>query len=346
MENKTKQTQNQRIDFIDLLRGIVIILVVMFHLTYFFTGTAGLNKFINPYFMQLFFFVSGMFFTPKKSFKNFFVHKINRLIIPLLFFYFLNHILGFITSNLLGFSLIDKFNWTDVLNLFIGNENFLYGSAVWFLLCLFIVYVLYYLISLTKNNIVKFVFSIVCCLASLYLSYNQINVPYFFDSALSMIIFFFLGNVFYNKVYLPRKTKIQYNNTICYLLSIGILVLYILIVANFQIYIDVMHNKYTGNIFLITVSAFSGIVFFYILCKLIGKIEIVNFFGKNTLIILGTHQALINAISIVLSKGLHISGWLGLFLDLVLTMSIECVVILFLNKYFSYLVGKKALIKE
>ena len=130
-----------RNDSIDLLKGYSILLVIIFHLTYYYSGQNWIRVFVGPFFMPLFFFASGIFYSSKSSFKEFFLNKVNRLIIPLFFFYFLNYFLGFLYSTFLSKDndSVDNFSWSDLLDLFNGQEYFTYAGALWFLVCIFFV---------------------------------------------------------------------------------------------------------------------------------------------------------------------------------------------------------------
>ncbi|MFP9099574.1 acyltransferase family protein [Flavobacterium sp. RHBU_24] len=332
----------RRIDNIDLLKGVNIILVVMFHLTYFHSSMGSIRTYVTPYFMPLFFFTSGMFFSSKKSFSDFLLHKVNRLIIPLLFFYFANYFFGFFGSDIVGLGdkgLVDKFHWSNMADLFNGREHFNYAGAIWFLVCMFNLYIIYYFVSKIKNVTVKFILCALLSFAGYLLNYYSLNLPYFLDSALSMVIFFFLGDFVRKNPYVVHKNKLDYP-----LLAI-LSILYVLMVNGFDLQIQVMLNEYQGNYGLIVLRAILGISVIYIICKRIGKVNIINFFGENSLIILCTHQVLINVFSVVLKKLLHIDGVLGFTLNLIITMACEYVIIILLNKYLPYFVAKKDLIK-
>nr|WP_294930703.1 acyltransferase [uncultured Flavobacterium sp.] len=332
------EIKTQRIDFIDSLKGITIIVVVMYHLTFFYSSTNVIRYFSTPFFMQLFFFVSGMFFSSKYSFQKYFINKINRLIIPLLFFYFLNYFVAYFVSDILGLGrkgIVDKFEWVFLFNLFDGKEHFEYGGAVWFLLCLFNIYIIYYPIKKIKQVFIKFLISLIISALGFYLGSLNINVPYFIDSAMSMMIFFFLGDYLRGNKFFIQKNKFDY---IIFFLS---MIIYSLIINFADVYCKVMQNEYNGNFILVLLAALTGIVAVFAFSKIMKSLEIIKHFGKNTLIILGTHQILINGISVLLKKILHVNQFVGLIINLLLTLSIECFVIIFLVRFLPIFVAKK-----
>lgn len=83
MESTTKP----RYAFIDLAKGICIILVVILHICGG-TGIPKLDVALSSFRMPLYFILSGIFFSRYSCFAEFIVKKVNRLLIPFLFFYF------------------------------------------------------------------------------------------------------------------------------------------------------------------------------------------------------------------------------------------------------------------
>ncbi|MBR6078396.1 MAG: acyltransferase family protein [Paludibacteraceae bacterium] len=82
--------EKKRIEFIDLAKGFCILLVVAHHVS---TDYAVCQ--VGTLFrMPLYYFLSGLFFKTYGSFADFTIKKINRLIIPMVFFYAIGKALG------------------------------------------------------------------------------------------------------------------------------------------------------------------------------------------------------------------------------------------------------------
>ncbi len=138
MENE--QNLN-RIPVIDIMRGLGIILVVMGHIS----CEPHLSCWIYSFHMPLFFFISGMsFFVAGK--KMYIWKQVKHLLIPYLFF----SILSFVYWRWFELPFRED---TDVnameqfLNIFIaksGGNSFLYNVVLWFLPCLFVSNILFY----------------------------------------------------------------------------------------------------------------------------------------------------------------------------------------------------------
>ena len=77
-----------RIAYIDIAKGLGICVIVLAH-----NDLAGyhptLHKFIYAFHIPLFFFLSGMFFRPERTFRETFTRRFNTLMKPYLFALFM-----------------------------------------------------------------------------------------------------------------------------------------------------------------------------------------------------------------------------------------------------------------
>ena len=73
-----KKTNTNRLEYLDLYRGIGIFAMVLGHI---YIG-ALFDQFIHAFHMPMFFIVSGFFISGKEPFFEFFFHKIKKLLIP------------------------------------------------------------------------------------------------------------------------------------------------------------------------------------------------------------------------------------------------------------------------
>lgn len=76
----------QRIEFIDLTKGLCIMLVVMMHVGGVFDSLAT-GPVLSSFTMPLYFFVSGLFFKSYEGFAGFLARKADKLLVPFLIFY-------------------------------------------------------------------------------------------------------------------------------------------------------------------------------------------------------------------------------------------------------------------
>ncbi len=91
MENQT--IANKRIEWIDFIKGIAILELVVYHF-------GVLPWLISP--VPVFFFLSGIFFSDAKPFGQFLKHKSKALLLPFLFFYLLGVTFSAVGTYILG----------------------------------------------------------------------------------------------------------------------------------------------------------------------------------------------------------------------------------------------------
>ena len=137
-------TSKKRIEWIDLAKGICIFLVVFRHVSVALDIDYPLQTQFASFRMPLYFILSGLFFKQYEGFAGFLKRKTNKLLIPFLFF--------LITTSVIPFAVI---NHESSLKLFFTDMNGpVYNFAIWFLLCLFEINILFYLIQLTAARLV------------------------------------------------------------------------------------------------------------------------------------------------------------------------------------------------
>ena len=143
----------KRIEFLDLAKGICIILVVVFHMTNYYHVSMPAADFFKSFRLPLYFFLSGLFFKSYSGFSDFFVRKVNKLLVPFLFWYLLLSVLvPYLLFQLFGISFSEKnmnITFVDCLLNFYVNENFP-NAPLWFLLCLFEVNILFFAITISR----------------------------------------------------------------------------------------------------------------------------------------------------------------------------------------------------
>ncbi|WP_256003318.1 acyltransferase family protein [Pedobacter deserti] len=324
-----------RYDFLDLLKGGTIILVVLFHI-----NTELTRYVVTPFFMQLFFMISGIFVSTKVDFVKYLISKINRLIVPLLFFFILNYAAIYFASDIVGLGKsgkMQRFEMLSLLELFDGTEDFTYAGALWFLIGLFNLFVFYYFISKISSPIIRLGTCFILSGLGYLLGEMHVNLPYFIDSSISMMFFFGAGHYLKNFKWFLNSTK--------YDLWLGIILLvpYTIIIVTNRISAEVMLNSYQGEHILLLVSALTGVFGVFFVGKVIISIPSINFLGRNSLIVLCTHQLLIIITSFVTGRVVLINGpWVD-FIKLGIVLISEVPIIFFLNKYLPYFVGKRDL---
>ena len=82
---------SKRIQYIDLAKGLCITLLVLYHVFIHQDDVPQVNRTLMVFLLPLFFFLSGLFFKEYENFCDFILRRVNKLLIPFAFFYFLSH---------------------------------------------------------------------------------------------------------------------------------------------------------------------------------------------------------------------------------------------------------------
>ncbi len=154
-----KETPSKRIDFVDLTKGVCIILVVMTHIGGAFEQL-DTGSMLSCFRMPLYFFISGVFFKPYEALSGFILRKINKLIIPFLFFYLsafsyeIHHLEDSTGSIQLPVS------WKELLVVFHGHDLIKFNPSIWFLVALFNCNILFYLVHFLREKHLPAMFAV------------------------------------------------------------------------------------------------------------------------------------------------------------------------------------------
>ncbi len=256
-----------RIEFIDLAKGLCIILVVLLH-----NGLTLEFPLIKAIRMPLYFILSGLFFSDYGSFFTFLIKKTNRLIIPLVFFL----LIGFL------FSVLFSSNFSELL-----TNPFYANFPLWFLLCLFWVNLFYYLIHSTiKNDLLKYIIVLCFGLIGVFLSQKEIDLPLYFSSAFSATPFFFVG-ILLRK--LPLLYKSEHDKAFL-VLGLALLIstlAYCIFISNPGIHFTI--NKFRGGYIENLIISILGVVGLLLVCKSVQWLPIISYLGRYSVMILGLH---------------------------------------------------------
>lgn len=275
----------ERIEFIDLAKGICILLVVQIHV---FGDTSwNIFKVFSIFRMPLYFFLSGVFFKSYDGFYSFLKKKTNKLLIPFFSCFFLSIIpLHFFFDYVVGNNL---FSWMDLFGANHGRFYHDINGAVWFLLALFDVNILFFIIhSVTHNNLLVVIFSVLLGFIGLSLDQCSLWLPMWVDTSLTALPFFAAG-------YLVKQVTNFFSNTHTdkYYLSFLFCVLCFVIIVYYinkdVLSIDFGDNHYEIDFLGLYIGGLSGVFCVMILAKIIGFIPVVSYLGRYSIVVLCTH---------------------------------------------------------
>lgn len=283
------EKQTGRVGWIDIAKGIAILLVILGH-------TVGkiTRGVIFSFHMPLFFILSGTTFKLSVD-NNQFVRKTEKacrhLFIPVVALYSLQIILNIIKN----FSSIE---WKSYIAERI--DVFVYGSGVpvnvlgtsvpaigipWFLMALFLGRSFFDYLHLRLNNKQFMVVIIICTLAGV--AFGKLQwLPFSFDIALAIMPFFYFGNYLKN-VDMKNKTW-QYG---CISIGVWVITLLICYVAK-HAYMELACRRYT--LFPVCyVTAIAGTMFigyFSIIAERLKIMKPFMYLGKYSMYMLWVHS--------------------------------------------------------
>lgn len=193
-------TARKRIDYVDIAKGIGMLLVMWAHILV----EGPINWFIYIFHMPLFFFISGMLFIPSKypTCLSLIKKRYHTLIVPYVCYSVITWIVW------VAYSFISKSNvasyWMPLAQTVIaqGSGGFLvHNVPLWFVTCLFVVEVTYFYINKIDNVSLK----TGLCLLLTVLGYCMIEafeffpfnlLPWSIEVALASMVFYSVGNTY------------------------------------------------------------------------------------------------------------------------------------------------------
>ncbi|MBP5454634.1 MAG: acyltransferase family protein [Lachnospiraceae bacterium] len=349
--------KSERLSYIDMAKGIAIILVVAGHST-----LVGFNLLtvITSFHMPLFFVISGLLFyyknTKNEGFKSFARKRFFSMIIPYISFsviYILFYLFQLKSSEIITPEYIhDAFLQTFSL----------YGiSVLWFLPAIFFGEIIFYLLIKKLRLKVASVIIIVFALVPSFLRGRlDILIPDIITTDglrfLRLFLVFllrlpgavaFLGTGYalgtLNDKLVKRNRPIKpFIEVLIGVLLIGVDICLALLNGRVD-----MHYVAYNNTLIFYLAAISASIGILLICKHLPNIRPLSFFGKNSLIVMLTHLDCLMVVS-----GLSFAWWMDSFisfakyymyiLNFAIFMAVtEAVLIFLINNCLFFLIGKK-----
>jgi len=274
---------NERIEYIDMAKGIGIIAVIIGHM-----NVWKFNKIIYSFHMPLFFLLAGAFVSKKYSNQEYIKRKAKQLIIPYVFTCAILILLSLIENILKGtFDNIDADIQKWFLAALYGSGNIeKYGftriGAIWFLLAMFMSCVFIRFISDKKNAAFYVAFVVIVGYLTSWIAW----LPFSIQSAMVASGYVYIGYVSRERHVLDRK----FNG----LWSIPVVIVWILTILFGKV--NMARNLFKYGVFDF-IGALCGAYIVLIICKLIDNkrilpsviINMLCFYGRNSLIVLCFH---------------------------------------------------------
>ena len=324
----------QRLDWIDQSRGLAILLVVYGH------NYPGIEPYIYSFHVPLFFFIAGMFH-PSTVDKDALIKRAKSVLVPYFCWALLLYLFWFFVGRKFGDSSTIALSPTDnFIGIFYaqGGQPFMdWGIPMWFLPCIFLVYIIYGLLCKIKNKtLFLMLFFALGSGGFIWKHLTNIHIPWSIDVACVAMLFYGIGNHL-------KKTLLNLNTIKSWLgVVFGIAIGFIAFYFN-DSKIDMYRSIY-GNPFLFLISGFSGTIGFMLLFKVLPVFKVLSYLGKNTIIILATHLRALTVIKAILLVVLGTAAMSFSETEKVLLTFAQIGVLLpviwFINKYVPVLNGK------
>lgn len=330
--NTKAMEKKERIEFIDLAKGLCILLIIIGHcgVTIPIPGFATMQ-------MPLFFVLSGLFVKNSGSFVLLATRRINTILVPFLFFYFVAYIpFYFFESIKPGLIQTSARGLLDVFN----NRQF-FNGPIWFLLALFWDNLIFCAISLNvKNEWARGFTVLIIGFIGIILGLSGIFIPCFVDVAMTALPFFYFGYLL-NKTTLLYPNKFDKYNFLIFI--VGYAVLYVIMVLFNGPHISFHYNIIKGNPIWVYIGSFSCVVAVIVLCKMINSLPIISYCGRYSLILLCSHHLIYRPLQLIVNR-INIDVWDKL-LTAILTIIICIALVPLCIRFIPWFTAQKDLIK-
>lgn len=319
---------SKRIEFIDLAKGVCIILVVLSH--------CHVNiPFLNYIRMPLYYLLSGLFFKQYEGFIGFTLRKVNKILIPFLFFYTVSFLLYKViciyAPGIKINSAVEQFYYFDPL-----YSRLCFNNPLWFLISLFTVNIIFYVLQISKwRNWIVGVFAILCVVTSPLLETLEMKLPLYLYKTIHFFPFFYFGYLLKRSNLLIESTTFGFKKEISLTLLLTVLFFVLAIID--------IPSVWANNIKFYIVAAI-GVLVLLLILKRIKYLPIVSYFGRYSIIILCTSYLVYSPLQVVLHKLIKISEASGNWIVFFVTLAVEYVVILGCLKWLPYVTAQKDII--
>ena len=311
-----------------------MIFVVFVHIHFYFDCDYFGETCLKSFYLPLFFMLSGLFFKSYSGTREFIIRKVNSILVPFVFFYVITSVL---LTWCLSFIRGKNIDWS-LLWAFVVPEHYP-NLPIWFLICLFIQCILFYLLYRLYVNkvyvmaLLVFLFGIL----GIYCRKIGLDLPMQIDSAMSAMPFFFIGWCI-SKYGLLKKLDVS--NCRLVLWAISFIALAYLFCAD----VNYQKNMFCSNFFCVYLSGIFGCFFVICFSKLIRKIRFIRYIGNNSLIVLCTHQ-LVLQVTLPIVKRMELGNWMTIFLTLVIVLSCYIIIVPIMKQFLPIFIGQKKLFK-
>ena len=351
----TENSGSKRIGFIEQCKGIGILLMVYGHCTTLdwqsrINGATAFKAWICSFHMPLFFILGGCLLAYKNeafSFPKILTKKALRLLIPGLYFS-----VPMIAMHVL----IKLISGDDCYTYFKENLTALllveFYGAMWFLTCYFFTEIIFLLLmKKTITKIQPILISAVFFIGAVCIK-SEAHIMVRFSRLMMAICFLGVGYWIYqillSKLVSRYKQSNYEKNRDGILTAIGLIVVGVMLIAtggfgqSFNGTVSMIDASYGDSAPLFVLYALLETYGFVFLSLGVGKsIPLIEFYGKNSLIVLCSHMFFIEVFWILNAQIFHLPlGSVDARLFALWVILLEAPTIIIINRFFPWLVGQ------
>ncbi|MCL1624645.1 acyltransferase family protein [Bacteroides caecicola] len=356
----------KRINWIDELKGFILILVCLghTHISIPFMGGDVLTI-CQAFRMSTFFFLSGILFSTRRytTINSYIMSKTKVLLIP---YVLLALLFSFLDPRLYDLSLMERQSYLNPYCLALdihSNSDFLImelisifyhgvpitGGPLWFVLTLFFVSVLFFIIHhMLKGNAKGIIiYAVFCLITGWLLNLYNLILPFGFSTVFTASFFFAFGYLAKRIIkYMTGMSKIKLGTIIIFLSPIY------LYAINLNGAISLMNNEVGNNFFGYITSTVTGIfvivsifiLFDKLVCKCVLQ-GILKNIARNALIVLPVHYWAIKCCGIFLHP-ISNEDYFPWLVTLIMIIVTALAIPLFRTRFYKLLGKEKISFKE
>lgn len=332
------EQKNKRIDEIDVLKGIGILLMILDH-CFGWGESVFLHSVIQSFHMPLFFIVSGYLWKPRNELKDYIYHKIKTILVPWINFCVI-YAFVFVGLYTLG-KMTGKDTTKSIIALFTfstRSDLTKFASPIWFLQALFIVEILFTVLKEKIDRHYAWIIILIVICGITYSEKSSFMLPFALEPISTGIAFFVIGHK------IKKIQKIWLDNKNYWVLFPMIFLWIVFVVLNGCV--DMRSARYYNPIFYIT-NGVLGTLIVWNISRIISShlkiIAVIKYFSIYSITYLCTHYIFVYYGSRVFRKLLPLPNDIIKIFLFVCVLMICWVINKLIMKYIPWLVGVKSM---
>lgn len=287
-------SQMSRIEWVDVAKGIGLILVIFGHLLYSGTWT-NVHRAIYSFHMPMYFVLSGFIAHPRKTtFDSYVKQKSQELLLPSVIFIAMTLPIYLYVNR----EYFETF-WYLIPSIVFLNGRVAFNDPVWFFLVMFQVLVLFDALRVICYSVTK---KALAALASFLVGWGiyifSVPLPFGIEKTIVCMGFYIAGSMLKDVPHVFLGVRKWF--AVALMFAVWVLSG---VVFNEKVS---LYGFDLGHYWLFIISGLSGSMVWFGICYLLRRIRLFQVWGRNTMVVVGTHYVGVSVFRALASK-IHIS---------------------------------------